>query len=158
MDKALMSALIAIVALAAFIVVAFYPSAGGAANAPSSFSFNNRTYDFTYVATTLSEQQSGLMNKTVTNSTFELFVFPSAAIYPFWMKDTNYALDIIWVNGTRVTYIADAIPCSSYSPDQSNCTIYNTYNQGHYANYVIEAKAGFVNQTGLEVGDTISFG
>ena len=157
MNRGVIYAAMAMVAIA-LIIYAFYPGSTVPSNIPSRFSFNNHTYAFTYVAANLSEQESGLMNKTVTNSTFELFVFPQSGIYPFWMKDTNYALDIIWVNGTKVTYIANATPCSSYSPDQSNCTVYNTYNQGYYANYVIETKAGFVNQTGLKVGDTISFG
>ena len=150
---AIVSAAIVLVALWA---VTYYLSVVPAA--PTSFSFDNKTYQFTYVATTLAQQEAGLMNKTVTNTTFELFVMPGVSIYPFWMKDTYYPLDIIWVNGTTVSYIADAVPCSSYSPDQSNCTIYDSYNEGHYANYVIEAQAGFTNRTGLKVGDRISFG
>ncbi len=126
----------------------------------SSFIFNNHTYAFTYVASNLSEWETGLMNKTVTNSTFELFIFPTPNIYPFWMKDTYYPLDIIWINGTRVVYIAYAIPCSWYSKGQSSCIIYNPYNSsaqgdGHIANYVIEAPGGFANATGMSVGDTV---
>jgi uncharacterized membrane protein (UPF0127 family) len=124
-------------------------------HAAESFTFGNMTYNFTYVASNLSEQEAGLMNKTVTNSTFELFAFPQPSIYPFWMKNTYYPLDIIWINGSTVTYIANATPCSFYDKNQSDCIIYNPYNAGHMANYVIEALSGFTNRTGLKVGDKV---
>lgn len=125
------------------------------ANIPTQFTIGNKTYDFTGVATTLQEQEEGLMNATVTNSTFELFVFTHPAIYPFWMKDTYYPLDIIWINGNDVVYIVNATPCVSYSPGQDNCTIYNNYNEGYVADYVIEAQAGFANRTGIRIGSNI---
>lgn len=125
-------------------------------NRSAYFSFNNKNYSFTHVDKNLTEWQRGLMNYTVTNSTFELFVFPDAQIYPFWMKNTYYPLDIIWINNTEVVYIANATPCVSYSPSQGNCTVYNSYTGGHVANYVIEAQAGFVNRTGMHVGSTVS--
>ncbi len=118
----------------------------------ASFTFNNMTYAFTYVASTPAEWESGLMNKTVTNSTFELFIFPKPAVYPFWMKNTYYPLDMIWINGSSVVYVAHAVPCISYSPGQSNCTVYNT---GYPADYVIEAHAGFANRTGIVVGSPV---
>lgn len=121
----------------------------------SSFTFGNLTYNFTYVAPNISSWETGLMNKTVTNSTFELFIFSDVSVYPFWMKNTYSPLDIIWVNGTTVTYIVNATPCSWYSADQSNCAVYNSYNQGYPADYVIEALSGFTNRTGLKVGDKI---
>jgi uncharacterized membrane protein (UPF0127 family) len=117
-----------------------------------SFTSGNRTYAFTYVAFTPAEWESGLMNKTVTNSTFELFIFPKPAVYPFWMKNTYYPLDIIWINGSTVAYVAHAVPCLSYNPGQSNCTIYNTQ---HAADYVIEAHAGFANRTGIRAGSIV---
>ncbi len=123
----------------------------------SSFTFRNQTYNFTYVASNPSDWSSGLMNKTVTSNTFEIFVFPNVSIYPFWMKDTYYPLDIIWVNGSNVTYIANATPSAACDANSVNCTIYNndTYGKAHPANYVIETLFGFTNRTGLKVGDKI---
>ncbi len=124
-------------------------------NTYTSFTFNNVTYKFTSVAMTIQQQEKGLMNASVTNSTFELFVFHNVSVYPFWMKDTYSPLDIIWINGTTVTFIAHAMPCSWYSMNQTSCVVYNNYSQGHYANYVIEARAGFANRTGLHVGSKV---
>lgn len=149
---------ISIIAAAALFVSSF--NTNNPSKQFTSFTFGNHTYAFTDVASNFSEWESGLMNRTVTNTTFELFVFPNPSIYPFWMKNTYAPLDIIWISGTNVVYIANAIPCSWYSKDQSSCIIYNPYNSsvsgnGHVANYVIEASSGFVNATGMRVGDTV---
>ncbi len=122
---------------------------------PNSFTFNNATYNFTAVELTLAQQEHGLMNTTVTNSTFMLFVFNGPSIYPFWMEDTYYPLDIIWINSSKVVYIVHSVPCSWYSPNQTACIIYNNFTDGHVANYVIEAQEGFTNRTGMAVGSTV---
>ncbi len=142
----------AIVLAAAALYYAAGQSHAPAQSLPSGFAFDGITYNFTMVAVTAEQQEQGLMNRTVTNSTFELFVFNTSADYPFWMKDTYYPLDIIWVNGNTVAYIYNAIPCSSYDSAQLNCTIYDPH---VFADYVIEARSGFVNSTGMKVGDQI---
>jgi uncharacterized membrane protein (UPF0127 family) len=48
------------------------------------------------------------------------------------------------------------LPCSSYSASQTaTASVYNGYAGGQYANYVIEAGAGFVNRTGMKVGSVV---
>ena len=101
------------------------------------FTFNGINYTFTSVAKTPPEWYRGLMNTTVTNTTFELFEFQQVSVYPFWMKNTYNALDIIWINGNTVVYMVDAKPCLSYDPNQTDCAVYNEYVP---ADYVIEAK------------------
>ena len=143
----------AMVMLAALVM--YYATAQSlmpAQSLPGGFAFNGVTYNFTMVAATAAQQEQGLMNYTVTTSTFELFLFDTSADYPFWMKDTYYPLDIIWINGNTVAYIANAIPCSSYDSAQLNCTVYDPH---VFANDVIEARAGFVNSTGMKVGDQV---
>lgn len=157
MNKYLLAALaiIIIASVAALLILAQNTALHNSGNI-SGFTFANTSYKFTYVATTPQEWQKGLMNYSVTNTTFELFVFPKVSIYPFWMYDTYYPLDIIWINGSRVTYVAHAIPCSWYSPGQTDCMVYNNYTSAHYANYVIEAHGGFANSTGLRTGSIVS--
>lgn len=145
-----------IVGLAAYVV---YESAGGpgpvTTGTPYAFFVNGKSYAFTYVATTPQERQEGLMNKRVTNTTIELFAFPTAGRWQFWMYDTNTSLDMIWVNGTgstgRVVYVVtSAQPCYT----SGDCTIYTP---SAPANYVIEAKAGFAAENGISVGTGIQF-
>lgn len=150
--------------IAALIIIALGLAAlfflpGGNAY-PASFTVSGGTYNITAYAYTTAQQEKGLMNATVTNSTIMLFGFPKPGLYSFWMKDTYSPLDIIWVNysalqdsGT-VVYIVNAIPCASYSANQSDCTIYTPASD---ANYVIEARSGFANASGIHVGSNLAF-
>ncbi len=158
MTKTIRFSLVILIIIVVAAILAFWliaPLSNQAPGTQSQFTFNNTTYKFTAVEITLQQQEQGLMNFTVTNSTFALFVFNKSGIYPFWMMDTYSPLDIIWINNTKVVYIADAPPCVSYSPNQTACVPYNTYPSGHAANYVIEAHSGFVNRTGMHVGSSL---
>lgn len=127
---------------------------------PTAFEFNNRTYAITAYASTMAEREKGLMNATVTNSTFMLFYFGQPSIYSFWMKNTYSQLDIIWLNYSgsigmaKVVYIVHAPPCVNYSSDQSACRIYTPTTN---ANYVLETKAGFAELNNMTVGSSIKF-
>ncbi len=126
---------------------------------PRSFTVSGRTFNFTAYATTEQQREHGLMNQSIQNGTFMLFVFPSKAVYSFWMYDTYNSLDIIWLDGSlhgdaTVVYIAkNALPCSS--AQQQDCTVYTP---NATANYVIETRAGFVARYGLVTGTPIKFG
>jgi len=151
---------VAAVAVAALLVIyTIYQSSSGPGSVttgvPSGFSVNGRSYTFTFVATTPEERAKGLMNTSVTNATTELFAFPSAGEWQFWMYDTNTSLDMIWVNAAgnsgSVVYLATSTqPCYV----SSECAVYTP---SAPANYVIEAKAGFVFSNGIEVGTAIAF-
>lgn len=132
---------------------AFSTSGSVTSPIPSSFAVSGKTYAFTYTATDNAQRAAGLMNKQVTNTTTMLFVFPGVGIYGFWMFNTNTSLDMIWINATgstgQVVYVrADAMPCASSCP---------TYYPSSPANYVIEAKSGFAEANGVEVGTQIQF-
>ena len=131
----------------------FVASGSVTSPAPSAFTVNGKTYAFTYTATDDAHRAAGLMNKQMTNATTMLFVFPAMGTYGFWMSNTNTSLDMVWINATgstgRVVSVhADAQPCVSFCP---------TYYPSSPANYVIEAKAGFVATNGIEVGTQIQF-
>lgn len=149
-----------IVAFVAVIIVYYTVSILSAAHGPSHFSVNNRTYAVTVYEHTQAQLERGLMNATVTNSTFALFYLGKPGIYPFWMKNTYYPLDIIWVNYSgedgygSVVYIANAIPCDRYSVNQTACTLYVPNSD---ANYVIEAQSGFAKRNGISIGSRITF-
>jgi len=153
--------LIAIGLLALLLAIAAYAVLGISGSVtspvPTTFTVNGKTYAFTYTATDDAQREAGLMNKQVTNTTTMLFVFPAMGTYQFWMYDTNTSLDMIWINATgktgQVVYVyADAQPC--YSPISVSCP---TYGPPLPANYVIEAKAGFAEANGIEVGTQIQF-
>ncbi|MDE1846045.1 MAG: DUF192 domain-containing protein [Candidatus Micrarchaeota archaeon] len=119
----------------------------------SQFGIGGKNFTLTYVATNQASWEHGLMNTTITNATTMLFVFPTPANYPFWMLDTYSNLDMIWINGStssgKIVYIA-ANATSCFNPNL--CTIYNP---NRLANFVIEAKAGFVKRNNVSLGQVV---
>lgn len=98
------------------------------------------------------------MGKNVTSSTFELFVFPNAGFYAFWMFGMKASLDIMWVytaggNDTgSVVYLVQDVPPCAVSVD---CADYQP--TASAANLVIEAQAGFAAAHGITVGTNVTF-
>ena len=122
----------------------------------TSFTVNGKTYKFTYVATNSTELAKGLMGRKVTSSTFELFVFPNAGFYSFWMYGMNASLDIMWLytvggsdTGTFVYIVHDVPPCAI----SIDCAYYESNSS---ANYVIEAQAGFAAAHGITAGTPVT--
>lgn len=149
-------AVIAVVLSAAAYTVLDSPHQSNPGSVPSKFTANGRALGITYVATNETEWESGLMNKKVTDTTTMLFVFPSLAVYPFWMYHVNSSLDIIWLNvignDGRVVYLVTDVPGCSLAIDCPD------YTPSAAANYVIEAKGGFSDANGIVVGTTVTFG
>ena len=80
-----------------------------------------------------------------------LFFFPQDGEYPFWMKNTHIALDIIWIDSQkRIAHIGHDIPpckienCPNYPPNA-------------ISRYVLEVAAGVAKQHGLKEGDVLRF-
>ena len=122
----------------------------------ASFTVGGKTFKLTYLATNQSELEKGLMGVKVTASTTELFVFPTAGYYSFWMFGVNSSLDIMWVytlpgasSGSFVYLALGAPPCHV-------SVVCTSYQPSARADYVIEAKAGFAAANGIEVGTPVT--
>ena len=78
-----------------------------------------------------------------------LFVFSAPGRYPFWMKDMNFPIDIIWLSeDMEVVYIKkDARP--ELYPE--------IYGSDIDSKYVLEVVAGFSEKYNLKVGDRVEF-
>ena len=77
-----------------------------------------------------------------------LFIFPDIAMHSFYMKNTEFPLDII--------FIGDDLRIASF---QENAEPYNQKGLSSKVpvKYVLEVNAGMVEQWSLQVGDSISF-
>ncbi len=75
-----------------------------------------------------------------------LFIFDTAEILTFWMRNTPGSLDMIFLDaaGTVLNVAAATTPMS----DQ-------TYSSSGPARYVVEAKAGFAERFGIRRGDAM---
>jgi len=100
-------------------------------------------------ATTEYETQTGLMyRRSMQNDRGMLFIFENEIRRSFYMKNTEFALDIIFVNSDHeiVSIQKNAKPF-----DKSSLA------SEAPAKYVLEINAGLSDQWGLEAGDLIEF-
>ena len=105
---------------------------------------------FVKLAKTTAEKEKGLMFvKQLDKNSGMLFIFDKEGAYPFWMKNTLIALDIIWIDsGGKVVFISQgAQPCKNIICPQINTSI--------KAKYVLEINAGISEEIGLKVGDEL---
>ncbi|MCX5680982.1 MAG: DUF192 domain-containing protein, partial [Candidatus Omnitrophica bacterium] len=79
------------------------------------------------------------------------FVFPQNVQATFWMKNTLFPLDIIWIDEhKKVVYIEKNVPpclqekCPTYGPVQPVL-------------YVLEVNAGFADANNVHVGNQAIF-
>jgi uncharacterized membrane protein (UPF0127 family) len=102
------------------------------------------------LALTPAAQTQGLSGRAgLSEDTGMLFVFAQPGKYYFWMKDMNFAIDMIWIGeDMKVIYIKkDARPAQypdTYGPDQD-------------AKYVLEVVSGFSDTYNLNPGDVVRF-
>jgi hypothetical protein len=101
------------------------------------------------VAKTWSERITGLSNTPyLPEEVAKLFVFDSSALHSIWMKDMNYAIDIIWVDEeSKIVYTKNDATPESYP---------ESFVSDKPARYVIETVAGFVSKNNIKVGDTVT--
>ena len=74
-----------------------------------------------------------------------LFVFEKRGEYPFWMKGMEFSIDIIWIDGREIVYIAGSVPPESKE----------VIRPGVFADKVFEISAGQAEKLNLKKGDKI---
>ena len=123
---------------------------GSSGERTQSVSVTTASGEYTFRAELADNQglrELGLMNRTdLTDESAMLFVWTQDTQGGFWMKDTPTSLDIIFISSNMsVNYIAaNAVP---YSTDV--ILPLSPYR------YVLEVKAGFVERSGLNLGDSV---
>ena len=100
------------------------------------------------LARTDSERSHGLSDR---NSLSEfaglLFVFPEPSKPSFWMKDTNFPLDIIWIDKRlKIVGIEKNVAPDSY-PD--------TFSPPSPIRYVLEVNGGLTDNFNINPGDDV---
>lgn len=97
------------------------------------------------------ETQRGLMDrKSMSDDESMLFLFEKEDRYAFWMKNMQFALDIIWIDGNRrIVDTAKNVP-----PCKETCeSIFPALT----ARYVLEVNAGWVEKHKIKIGDEVKF-
>ncbi len=78
-----------------------------------------------------------------------MFIFDIIGQYPFWMKDMNFSIDILWVNENSTIVGVE----KNLSPK----TYPKAFGDKYKALYVLEVQAGYFDKTKIKVGDKINF-
>jgi len=103
------------------------------------------------VADTPTARQKGLMFiKSMPENRGMLFVFEKDGYYGFWMKNTLFPLDIIWIDSRKkiVAIYQNALPCKD---------VCRTVAPEEQCRYALEVNAGFSVKYHLQPGDTVLF-
>ena len=103
-------------------------------------------------AITAPERERGLMfRQTLGRDQGMLFFMGEEAIHPFWMKNVNFAIDILWLDSQRrIVHMARNVPpcrtdpCPTYPPLMPSL-------------YVLEIAAGRADELGLRLNDPLEF-
>jgi uncharacterized membrane protein (UPF0127 family) len=100
------------------------------------------------VADTLSLRRSGLSNRPpLKMGTGMLFLYDLSGEYGFWMKEMNFAIDIIWVDkNDEVITIESRVSPRSYP---------HVFYPSRNAKKVIEVSTGVAEELGVKVGDQL---
>lgn len=111
------------------------------------------TYVKIEVADTPSKRQKGLGGReSLASDSGMLFVFQETKKYNFWMKDTKFPLDLIWIrSGVVVDILKKMVPPM---PGQADETL-PIYTSNETVDMALEVNSGFVDQHGIKVGDKI---
>lgn len=100
------------------------------------------------IAKTDSEREKGLMNrKSLDANSGMLFIFPSSDIQSFWMKNTLIPLDIIYIDGNKITEMTTLNP-----PIDNNIPRYTPKNK---ANFVLELNANTAGKYNFQPGNQV---
>lgn len=102
------------------------------------------------VMRTSSEQAQGLMYRDgIADNIGMLFVYSDSAERIFWMKNTYFPLDMLFLDtqGKVIHLIHEAQPCSI-----DNCSNFSSV---YPAQYVLEIRGGLVREKQIQLGDRV---
>ncbi len=103
------------------------------------------------IADTIEKQTKGLSGRrSLPENQGMLFVFNTPGYYSFWMKDMNFGLDFIWINGDKIVEITENIKPEDYEPPKLLVS-------KNKIDKVLEVNAGIAEKLGIEEGDRLEF-
>lgn len=138
---------LAVVIFTVILISSFFTSKS---QEPTQVTINNEKFHVE-IAKTDKEKQIGLSNKEVLGANEGmLFLFDKPDYYSFWMKEMKFPIDIIFINGNKVTTIfSNALPPSG---SEGNLTIYQPKEK---SDKVLEVNAGLAKELNLKEGSSI---
>ncbi|MDD4938221.1 MAG: DUF192 domain-containing protein [Candidatus Shapirobacteria bacterium] len=99
------------------------------------------------IAQTITQKSQGLSHRDqLCSNCGMIFLFNYQSTLPFWMKDTLFPLDLIWIDSDgKIVDIQTATETNSQK----------IYKNSSPAQYVLEINAGDCQKIGLKTGDIV---
>lgn len=102
------------------------------------------------VADELHEQTNGLSRvEYIAENEGMIFIFPGSIIPAFWMKEMNFALDIIWIDAKNIII--------GIEKDVWPETFPKIFSPSSPVKYVLEVNAGWSDKNQISLGDKLEF-
>jgi hypothetical protein len=101
------------------------------------------------------ELERGLSGRdSIADNQAMLFIFPDKDRRVFWMKDMNFNIDLLWIDGDKII----AYEKNMLAPDKNKLDSgLLKYESPQAVDKVLEIKAGSIELLGIKVGDIIKF-
>jgi uncharacterized protein len=132
-------------ALTAVILVIFFSKFSIFRNKKATVKIRNNSFQ-TELVSSDRKRQLGLGGRAkLCADCSMLFVFPGEGFWGFWMKNMNFNLDIIWINGNKITDMAKNVDKNSKN------ILYPKFK----ADKVLELNAEVADKKSLEIGDMV---
>jgi uncharacterized membrane protein (UPF0127 family) len=101
------------------------------------------------IADSKKERQKGLSDRAYLQyNSGLLFIFDENDFHGIWMKDMNFAIDIIWLDA--------ALQVIDYKKNVSPNTYPEVFKPKKKALYVLEVQAGFISSNYIKIGDQMT--
>jgi uncharacterized membrane protein (UPF0127 family) len=113
----------------------------------------NKTLLRVELAKSPDEITKGLSDRESIGSDGMLFVLPARTIPKFWMYHMRFALDFVWIDGSRIVDITKNV--SAPNPAAPTGAL-ETYAPKTAVTHVLELPAGSVEKYGFVIGDTVT--
>jgi uncharacterized membrane protein (UPF0127 family) len=106
------------------------------------------------IASTSLEQTRGLsFRPSLGTNDGMLFIFTTGSVQSFWMKDTNFPLDMVWISGNAVVGFAQNVPAPAPGTALWSLRVYASPGN---TDKVLEVNAGTVAKYNIKVGDSVT--
>ncbi len=103
------------------------------------------------IADTPESQYNGLSNRESLPADYGmLFIFGDKRKRTFVMREMNFPLDIVWIDGNTIIGISKNLP-----PEGERYK--NSYKSPGPADYVLEVNAGFADKNNIKIGNNVNF-
>jgi len=108
------------------------------------------------LARTPDERANGLSGRaSLAQDAGMLFIFPNEQPQTFWMKDTRFPLDFVWISADlRVLGVQENVPPPAPGTPDTDLPLYPS---SEPVLYVLEVNGGLVERAGVRVGDAVTF-